>query len=265
MQRHSDHQSSTTVAPFPKIVALCGADTALGQNLLHDLLHSEQVEKVHAIAMESIPLLDELSSSTLRKARVTIIKPDRIDKALSRIVECDIAFCVSTTERHGSSSMSSSSFNAINYDIPETFVRKMFELGVMQISMLSHVNADADSRSEFYSQKAELESFTRSFRREAAEFSPIISVFRMPSNVMLPYSSSITRSSSRDRNNRDYDAAVPVKDVAVAMQIDAFEKASRKGPPGSRKKKPSLDTFNPKDVRRILADAEYNQSWLSPV
>lgn len=270
MHRHSDYpSSSTTVAPFPKIVALCGAHTALGQNLLRDLLHSEEVEKVHALAVQDIPLLDHLPSKVLRKSRVTIVKPDRVDKAMSRIAECDIAFCVLTTERHASSSMSTSSFHTINYSIPTAFVRRMFALGVLHLSLLSHVNADADSRSEFYSRKAELETYTKNLRRDAAEFSPIVSIFKMPTHLMassIQSASTIVRSSSRDRKSmdrrhRENNPPVKIEDVAVAMQIDAFDKANCKPPPSSRRKKHSLDMFGPVEVHHILATSEYTESW----
>lgn len=261
----NDNSTSTTPVTFPKIVAVCGADTTLGQNILHDLLHSAQVDKVHAIALDDFALLKQLPSSTLRKARVTITKPDRLEKALARITECDIAFCVMSTERHASSSMPRPTFSAINYGAPVRFIRRMFELGVLHVAVLSHINADSETRSEFYNLKADLEGFVRDFRREAAEFSPIISLFKMPSHVMAASASS-SRATSRDPKGHDMDPSiVQVNEVAAAMQIDAFYKANIKGPPGSRRKKCHFEIFDSEDVHRILEEAEYHRSWLSPV
>lgn len=261
-----EFSSATTPISFPKIVALHGADTALGQLIFRDLLNSTQVDKLHAIALAELDILDQLPRASLRKAQVSITKPGRLDLALGRISECDIAFCVMSTDRHASGTMSKENFSAINYDAPIRFIFRMFELGVLHIAVLSHVNADPDSSSEFYRLKGKLEDSIRKLRREAGDFAPIITFFKMRSHVMAPLGSSASRAVSRDRRGRETDSKyVVVKELAAAMQIDAFYKGGIKGPPGSRKKKCHFETFDSEDVHRILKENEYHESWLSPV
>lgn len=261
-----EHSSSTTPITFPKIVALHGADTSLGQIIFRDLLNSTQVDKLHAIALAEFGLLDQLPRSSLRKAQLTITKPGRLELALGRISECDIAFCVMSTDRHAGGTMSKETFSAINYDAPIRFIFRMFELGVLHIAVLSHVNADPDSSSEFYRFKGKLEDSIRKLRREAGDFAPMVTFFKMRSHIMAPSGSSASRAVSRDRRGREADARhVRVEELAVAMQIDAFYKAGIKGPPGSRKKKCHFEIFDSEDVHRILQENEYHESWLSPV
>lgn len=270
MTENSSPAFATAKVPFPKIVALCGANTAVGSKLLNDLLHSDQVDKVYAIATEDVPLLNRLQTPILRKARVTIVNPDKLDSALARIVECDLAFCVMTTDRHASSSVSKATFYAINFSAPMHFLKRMFELGVLHISVLSHHNADLSSRSDFYHLKGELEAFLTKICKDAGDFAPMVSLYKMPSNIMASTgtsSRSRSRSPSRDRKGRgDVDLpAVQVNHVATVMQIDAFEKASSKGPPGTRRRKNHYEVLDSEDVHRVLTESAYHESWLSPV
>lgn len=248
----SDHPASTTVPPFPKIVALCGAHTPLGQTLLRDLLYSHNVDKVYAIATEEIPNLSRLPTSVLTKAIISYTAADRLDLALSRIPECDIAFCVNTTDRHAFDLLGRSTFRAVNFTIPVRFIHKMFELSVLHMSILSYASADLESRSEFCKVKAELELFVRDMRKEAADFSPLISIFRMPSLD----SGAASRSSSRDRRGgRDTPHGLQVKHVSQAMQIDSFEKANKLRAISSKSKR---ELFEAEDIPRILRDTNYH-------
>lgn len=321
--------SPITAVPFPLIVSVLGVDTTLGQALFVDLLHSPRVDKVHAVAFDDFSLHHTLPAPTLRKARIyitSLTKSDRLGRQLSRIPECDIAFCVLSSERRGSTSMSKQAFRAMNYHAPTQFIRRMFALGVLHISVLSHIKADHDSASDFYALKADVEKYVRAIRREAGQYSPIISVFRMPSHIMAaPMDSEISvrtgkvlndnnhtnvnqqqhelqqniinvdgdssfasfsgihPSSSRSHMERSQSFRDPtrrhalkgdpqlnskhvqVKDVAAAMQIDAFFKASTKAPPGEQKKRSLLQVFDAEGVQRILEEVEdYDGSQFAP-
>lgn len=313
--------SPITAVPFPLIVSVLGVDTTLGQALFVDLLHSSRVDKVHAVAFDDFSLHHTLPAPTLRKARVyitSLTKPDRLERQLSRIPECDIAFCVLSSDRRGSTTMSKQAFRAMNYHAPTQFIRRMFALGVLHISLLSHIKADHESASDFLALKADVEKFVRAIRREAGQYSPIISVFRMPSHIMAaPTDSEISIKTGKVLNKTNHTNAhqqrhkmqqniinvdgdtslasfsaihppssrshigrsqsfrdptrrhamtggpqlnskhVKVMDVAAAMQIDAFFKASTKAPPGEQKKRSLLEVFDAEDVQRILEEVEH--------
>lgn len=250
---------ATTSVPFPKIVALCGASTALGSQLLDELFHSEQVAQIHAIATDDVPLVKRLDASIIRKGFVTIIDADRPDKALGRIKECDVAYCVMTTDRHASSSMSPAQYRAINYEVPVKFITRMFELGVLHITLLSHTGADKKSRSEFYTLKGELEAFLNKMRKDAGDFAPMATLYRMPSNIMAAPLSPGDPSVSQNRRSKDGELfPVDVNQVATVMLIDGFEKASLNNAVGySRRMKNSFQLFEAEDVHEILSESAH--------
>lgn len=206
---------------FPKIAAVIGAQTDVGQNLLRDLLHSPEIDYVHAITPTEIPLIENMprNSPELLKARIHITPFDKLERAFKRISECDLAFCCSTTDRHPTQ-IKSSDFRLINYTAPVKFIRQMFELSVLHISILSHADSDEDARSEYCKLKGDMEAFARMLRKEAGEYSPFITVFKPPT----------LRSGSSSRNSNAYDprdTGIDSKDVAKAMQIEAFGKCAR--------------------------------------
>lgn len=251
---HVSHADATAWTPYPKIVALWGASTKLGSELLLELAHSDQVKRVYVVATENIPVLSRLEMPILNKINVRIINPEQPDTSLDAISQCDLAFCVMTTERDASASMPSSEFRAINYVAPTRFIKRVIELGVLHISILSHYGADSDSRSTFCAAKGDLEKFVYKHRREAGDFSPMMTLYKMPSNIMASRSSR-SRSASRDRVNNENHSPVDVSQVATVMLTDGFGKASIKGRPGQRRTKNYFQVFETEDVHRVLSES----------
>lgn len=246
--------------PYPKIISLLGADTHLGFLILVDLLSSPQVDKVYAIVFQDIAI-HSLPISLKRKIRLTITEPENFGKSLSRITECDIAFCISSTDRHAllNSAMSKESFEFINYDAPVRFINCHFQkLGCLNMTILSHINADSNSNAAFYKLKAQLENFIQNIIKDALDFSPVVSLFKLPSYVMA------------DVQVDDNVAEIPLQDISAAMVIDAFHKVRFKGPPGTDSKKSSrqdwFEIFDMKAVSRFLKRVDYGgqESWVSP-
>lgn len=239
------------VPTFPKIAVICGAHTSVGQYLLRDLLQAPEIAKVHALATEEIPIVKRLPSSLLRKARVHLCSFDNLDRAFTRIPEADLGYCCAATDRHAYEKIGMERFKHINLSGPVQFIEKMFELGVLHFSVLSHVNADSDSRSEFNRTKGKVEDYLRRTRKEAGLFSPYISLFKVPT----PVSSSSSSSRSAD--------VVDVKSMVKAMQIDSLAKSERKKPPGSKKERVRYEEYFPKDVDYLLREARnsYIDRW----
>ena len=249
--------------PFPKIAAILGASTDVGQSLLRELLDSPEIEKVHAIATNDIPLLSRLSSSQLRKARVHLVPFQDLDKAFRRISECDIAFCVSISERHAYDQIGHAKFRLINRTGPLRFIDQMFELGVVHFSLLSHYHADSSSRSEFYKNRGEVEDYLRSIRQDAGDYAPYISTFK----ISTPVSNAISTRSTRDHlkskvsESDSRSQQIEVKEVARAMEIDAYAKAAASRPPGSRKKRTANEKFYAPDILRMLRSARDESNY----
>eukprot|EP00177_Eucheuma_denticulatum_P006778 GFKZ01012321.1.p1 GENE.GFKZ01012321.1~~GFKZ01012321.1.p1 ORF type:complete len:260 (-),score=33.34 GFKZ01012321.1:388-1167(-) len=244
----SFYQPLSLSRAFPKIAVVCGAHTELGQQVLLELLNSPEIEKVHAIASKDIPILDRLSRSTLRKATVHILSFDHLRHVLNKIPEADIAFCALGTERGAQNSIGMSKFRLLNVDAPSRFVRGMFELGVLYVAVLSHANADKGSKSELYHARGELEGYVRRLRKEAAEFSPFISMFKV-SNMGAHRASSSKRSSRREDSLRYHE-------VATAMRIDALQKSARRRL-SDKTKRSKYEELDSTDVLRLNREARY--------
>lgn len=222
---------------FPKIAVVCGAETELGQVLLRELLLSSEVEKVHFIARSDPEILSKFRLHHLRKVTGHIVSYDKIDLALSKIKEADLAFCCLGTERHAYETIGHTKFQMLNYDAPARFVSKMFELGVLYVSMLSHSKAEIASSSEMYKLRGELEDYVRKLRRDAADFSPYITMFKVSGMA----------STSRKTDK---------KEVAKAMKIDAMHKSCRGANPSCKKKRAKYEELFFSDVDKLLEDAK---------
>lgn len=225
---------------FPKIAVVCGAETDLGQVLLRELLHSSEIDKVHAIAGSDPAILAKLSRPVLRKVRVHIVAYDRLTRALDKIPEADVAFCCLGTDKHAYEKIGSTKFHMLNYEAPFRFVEKMFELGVLHVAMLSHPKADRGSSSDMYKLRGKLEEYIRSLRRDAADFSPFISMFKV---------SGMTSGSSTRKDD--------LKEVAKAMRIDALQKSCRSTNPTCKKMRSKYEELDSTDVYNILAEARH--------
>lgn len=238
--------------PFPKIAVILGADTSVGQLLLRDLLHSDQIDKVHALtSTRNIPILQSIPSNIKRKAREHVVDFDNLSPTFKRISECDIAFCVSYTDRHAYKYIGDDAFRALNYEGPVKFIKQIFLLGALHLSVLSHINAEASSRSEFYKIKGDVEDFTLRLRLEAAQYAPFISMYRLPTPVTDPRAA---------RSSRD-PTSTPLAngEVVRAMIIDSFAKAVKKQPPSgeplsSNEKRIAEQFFYSDDVLNLLRD-----------
>lgn len=220
---------------FPKIAVLCGAHTDLGLQVLIELLHSPEIDMVHAIASKEPSSLRRYSRTLGRKIKLHIYTSDKISLAFNKIPEADVAFCALGTERGAQNSIGMTRFRTQNYEAPSKFVRAMFELGVLYVGVLSHANANRDGKSELYRMRGELESSIKKLRKEAGEFSPCISLFKVE-NMVSHLSSS---SSKKSRHAEDVEFA----EVATAMRVDAVRKSTRKklSDPKKRVKHEELD------------------------
>ena len=221
--------------PFPKIAVILGADTRVGQHILRSLLESDQIDKVHALtSTKNIPVLRKLSSTYKRKAREHLVDFTNLAPTFKRISECDIAFCVSYTEKYAYRDIGDKAFSMFNYDAPVQFVNQIFQLGAMHLSIMSHINAEASSRSDFYRLRGDVEDFTLKLRREAAQYSPYLSIFRIPTPVTDASATRSTRDNLRPRSSSD-PTSTPVtnEEISRAMIIDSFTKALKKGPPSN--------------------------------
>lgn len=248
-----------------RIVSIWGGDTALGSKLLWELAHSDQVEKVYVVALNDLPDLRKMASQAYNKVDVRMLSPDGLEGKLSHITQCDLGFMVMTTERDASYSMSTKNFCAINHYGPIRFVERMYELGALHVSVLSYAGADVSSHSTFCERKGKMELGLSEIRREAQDFGPMITIYRMPANIMVPANRSRSRSRSLsfsclpttayDRLYKD-DANPPVniEQVGNVMMIDAFEKALSKGPPGTPRPKNRFQLFHSVEVLRILSE-----------
>lgn len=242
----SVYESLSVSRTFPKIAVVCGASTELGQSLLLELVHCVEIDKVHAVANSDIPVLNRLTSSLLRKVRVHLFTFDDLDRTLKKIPECDVAFCCLSTEKHAYESMGRTRFRTYNYVAPKIFVRRMFELGVLYISLLSHAKADASSSTELYRLRGELEKSVRQLRREAADFSPFISMFKVANMVSRA-------SSSRSREKLHSDT-LEYREIARAMRMDAMQKSIRRKV-NATKKRLKYEEIYVADVDRLVKEA----------
>lgn len=233
-----DLPPQNTSSTFPKIAVLLGADTNLGQALLYQLLNSPDIEVVHAIASSEIDLLSHLPTNVLRKARVHLNSYQTISRAFSRIPECDLAFSVATTPRHAYSLLGHELFHQQNHALPVVFVNQMFKLGVLHLAILSSEKADPNSRSQFHSAKGLLEQCARRLRREAAEFAPHISIYKVPPLVTAVHDSETQR-------------------LASAILYDSLSKSARSTTSLRRKKRGKLQQFFSQDVQRLYRDSQY--------
>lgn len=243
------YESLSVSRTFPKIALVCGAQTELGQSLLQELVHSSEIDKIHALTNADIPLLNTLSSPLLRKVRVHHFTFETLDHILKKIPECDIAFCCLSTEKHAYKSMGRTRFHSYNFSAPKTYIRRMFELGVLYIAVLSHAKAESESSTELYHLRGELEAYARKLRREAADFSPFISVFKVAG--MITRASSAYSAKSRDKLQTD---TLEYREIARAMRMDASQKSMRRKS-NSSKKRSKYEEIYVADVDRLVAEA----------
>lgn len=238
----SNYEPIALSRSFPKIAVVCGAETTLGQALLRELLLSSEVDKVHFIARSDPEILSQFRRTYLRKVRAHIVSYDNIDRALASIPEADVAFCCIGTDRHAYETIGRTKFQTINYHAPVKFVARMFEIGVLTVSVLSHPKADASSSSQMSMLRGQLEQYTRNLRREAAEFSPYVTIFKI---------------SGMTSNPRKSD----VRDVAKAMRIDAMEMSARKPNTASNSRRGRYEEFDFTDVDQILEEARHDHDY----
>lgn len=237
---------------FPKIAVVCGAHTKLGQQILHELLYSSEIEKVYAIASTDIDIMSRVDRSVARKASVLITPLDGLRRAISRIPEADVAFCALGTERHTQNTIGMKRFQQNNFEGPRVFVKGMFKLGVLYIAVLSHVYADKKSRSELFKVRGELEDYVRDLRKEAAEYSPFISMFKVASMV----GQNDGASSSSGHRLRRQDDTVEFNELATAMKVDALTKsATRRSSDPIKKRK--YKEYYVSEIRRLNGEGKY--------
>lgn len=90
--------------------------------------------------------------------------------------------------------------------------------------------------------RGQLEDNIRSLRREAAEFSPFVTIFRV---------SGMTSSSRKS----------DIRDVAKAMRIDAMHMSARKPTTASDSRRGRYEEFDFTDVDQILKQARHDNDY----
>lgn len=236
------HRPPPPVTGFPKIAVVCGAHTDLGRRLCRNLLQSDEVEKVIAIAPERVRDFEKFSWSVARKLEPHKADFRNMDKVLSRIREADYAFCITNTDKRAYEAMDRRSFRDMNFEGPSQFIRKMFELGVLHLTILSHVNADSHSKTDFYRMKGELEKHADKLCGEAGEYAPYMSIFKVPTPV--------ARSNGRSKKD------LQDKDIVTAMQYNAFSKGVLRKGPACRRKALQFEELYADDVVTLVKDAK---------
>ncbi|CAN8077052.1 unnamed protein product [Agarophyton chilense] len=230
------------VTGFPKIAVVCGGHTDIGRRLTQNLLQSDEIERVHTIVPEPTLHFDKLAHSLQRKLSLHIAAFGDLDVTLSRIREADYAFCVSVTEKRAYEVVGRTRFRDFNFYGPSQFIRKMFELGVLHISLLSHLNADPKSKSEFFKVRGELEHFADDLAEEAGEYAPYMSIYKIPTPV--------ARSNGRPTRQ------ILEKDLVIAMQHGAFSKGVLRKGPSCKRRKLQFEELYLDDVANLVREAK---------
>lgn len=224
---------------YPKIAVVHGAETELGEHLVTELVQSFDIDRVHALISTETHALRRLVSAYPNKLRLHTATLDKLEIVFDKeIPECDLAFCCLSTSRNAYTEMGNHRFRSINYEIPRRFVQKAFDLGVLHVSLLSHASADPSSRTLFMQMRGELESDVKKLRKEAADFSPYISIFKInsvssqpqyaPANGMRRRPSSehlVEKLSSKLGNDARH--KIHISELAVAMLVDSLAKAEK--------------------------------------
>lgn len=231
---------------------VCGAHTEFGQYILRELLYSSEIERVYAIASRKIDSMLPADRSVARKANILITPMDNLRVTLAKIPEADLAFCALGTERGAQNRIGITRFRTYNVDGPRRFVRGMFKLGVLYIAVLSHVKADKDEKSELFRARGELEEHVKAWRREAGDFSPFISIFKV-SNMVGQYGGALSSSGHRSKRQDD---TLEFQELATAMKFDALTKSARRrlSDPTKRRK---YEEYDVPEIRRLSREDKY--------